>query len=59
MKILIDNGHVSDKPSKRSLDGRFLEWKYNRDIARRVTSELTALGRSNVIFQHPLQCLPT
>jgi len=44
MKILIDNGHGSDTPGKRSPDGRFLEWKYNREIAARVISELTALG---------------
>jgi len=44
MKILIDNGHGSDTPGKRSPDGKFLEWKYNREIAARVISELTALG---------------
>ncbi len=44
MKILIDNGHGSDTPGKRSPDGRFPEWKYNRDISARVTSELIRLG---------------
>ena len=44
MKILIDNGYGSDTPGKRSPDGRFLEWKYNREIAARVTSELIRLG---------------
>ena len=44
MKILIDNGHGSDTPGKRSPDGRFYEWKYNREISARVTSELIRLG---------------
>ena len=44
MKILIDNGHGSDTPGKRSPDGRFLEWKYNREISVRVTSELIRIG---------------
>ena len=44
MKILIDNGHGSDTPGKRSPDGRFHEWKYNREIAQRITSGLTSLG---------------
>ena len=44
MKILIDNGHGADTPGKRSPDGRFREWKYNREIAQRVTSQLQAEG---------------
>lgn len=44
MKVLIDNGHGADTPGKRSPDGRFLEWKYNREISARVISELTRLG---------------
>ncbi len=40
MKILIDNGHGSDTPGKRSPDGKFLEYRYNRIIAARVVSEL-------------------
>ena len=39
MKILID-GHGSDTPGKRSPDGLFLEYQYNRIIASRVTAEL-------------------
>ena len=43
-KILIDNGHGSDTPGKRSPDGRFREYAFNRDITARVASKLTSLG---------------
>ena len=45
MKILIDNGHGIETPGKRSPDGLFREYLYNREIARRVVSELTDCGR--------------
>ena len=44
MKILIDNGHGSDTPGKRSPDGKFLEYRYNRIIATRVVSDLMDCG---------------
>ena len=44
MTILLDPGHGSDTPGKRSPDGRFREYAFNRDIAARVASELTSLG---------------
>lgn len=44
MKILIDNGYGINTPSKRSPDGLFREYAYNREIAFRVTSELTGCG---------------
>ena len=44
MKILIDNGHGIETPGKRSPDGLFREYLYNREIARRVVSELTDCG---------------
>lgn len=44
MKILIDNGHGSDTPGKRSPDGKFLEYRYNRIIAARVISDLADCG---------------
>ena len=43
-KILIDNGHGSDTPGKRSPDGRFLEYKFNREIARRIVLDLQDRG---------------
>ena len=44
MKILIDNGHGQFTPGKRSPDGRFREWFFNREIATRITSGLKAEG---------------
>ncbi|MDW8345311.1 MAG: N-acetylmuramoyl-L-alanine amidase [Bacteroidia bacterium] len=35
-KILLDNGHGIDTPGKRSPDGTFLEYEFNRDIVSRV-----------------------
>ena len=36
MKILIDNGHGNDTKGKRSPDGRLLEYRENRIIARGI-----------------------
>ena len=44
MKILIDNGHGLNTPSKRSPDGTFLEATYNRKIAKRIVAELQNKG---------------
>lgn len=44
MKILIDNGHGSNTLGKRSPDGSLLEYKYTREIAKRVVEELKARG---------------
>ena len=33
MKVLIDNGHGSDTPGKRSPNGRLREYAYTREIA--------------------------
>ncbi len=44
MLILIDNGHGLDTPGKRSLDGKFLEAAYTREIARRVVTDLIDRG---------------
>lgn len=44
MKILIDNGHGSNTPGKRSPDGKFREYKYCREIAAGVVSQLRAQG---------------
>lgn len=43
MKILIDNGHGQFTAGKRSPDGEFREYYYNRIVARRVTSRLKEL----------------
>lgn len=44
MKILIDNGHGIETPGKRSPDGRFREYAWTREIARRIVADLTAKG---------------
>lgn len=44
MKILIDNGHGENTPGKRSPDGRFREYMYNRGIARAVMEHLQLRG---------------
>ena len=44
MKILIDNGHGIDTKGKRSPDGRLLEYRENRIIARGIVNALTARG---------------
>lgn len=42
--ILIDNGHGSNTAGKRSPDGRLLEYKYTREIAKSVVSRLRNSG---------------
>ena len=44
MKIFIDNGHGLMTAGKRSPDGQFREPFYNRQIARRVVSDLLDRG---------------
>ena len=44
MKILIDNGHGLMTAGKRSPDGLFREPFYNREIAKRVVSDLQDRG---------------
>ena len=44
MKILIDNGHGSNTPGKRSPDGLFREYAYTREVAAKVVGQLKRLG---------------
>ena len=44
MKIFIDNGHGKNTPGKRSPDGKFMEYKYTREIAKEVVEELLTAG---------------
>ena len=44
MRVLIDAGHGIDTPGKRSPDGSFLEYLFNRQVADLVLSRLTAEG---------------
>ena len=41
---MIDNGHGVNTPGKRSPDGRFREYKYNREIAATVVEHLKLRG---------------
>lgn len=44
MIVLIDNGHGSDTPGKRSPDGRLREYAWARKVARLIADKLKALG---------------
>ncbi len=44
MKILIDAGHGIDTPGKRSPDGSFLEYLWNRQVSDLVLTRLRASG---------------
>lgn len=44
MVILIDNGHGEETPGKRSPDGRLMEWKWARTLARRIAYGLISRG---------------
>lgn len=44
MIVLIDNGHGEETPGKRSPDNRLREYLYCREIAQRVSRELTLKG---------------
>lgn len=44
MKILLDNGHGKDTAGKRSPDGVFREYKFTREIAKDIETELKNKG---------------
>lgn len=44
MKILLDNGHGKDTAGKRSPDGVFREYKFAREIAKDIETELKNKG---------------
>lgn len=44
MKVLIDPGHGIDTPGKRSPDGKFREYLWNRQVADLLLGRLTAMG---------------
>lgn len=47
MIVLLDAGHGSKTPGKRSPDGVFREYEFNRDIVKRVRERLESLGVIN------------
>ena len=44
MFIIIDCGHARKTAGKRSPDGRFLEYEYNRRLGKEIGKRLTELG---------------
>ena len=44
MKVLIDPGHGIDTPGKRSPDGLFLEYLWNRQVADLLLERLVSMG---------------
>ena len=44
MKILIDNGHGNNTLGTRRPDGKFREYAYNREIAKRIVADLIDRG---------------
>ncbi len=44
MKVLIDPGHGIDTPGKRSPDGLFLEYLWNRQVADLLLEKLVSMG---------------
>ena len=44
MKVLIDPGHGIDTPGKRSPDGQFLEYLWNRQVADLLMERLVSMG---------------
>ena len=44
MKVLIDPGHGIDTPGKRSPDGLFLEYLWNRQVADLLLESLVSMG---------------
>lgn len=58
MKILIDNGHGRNVRGKRSPCGKFLEWKYTREIANAVVFRLGAMGYDAELLVPELDDVP-
>ena len=57
MKILLDNGHGFDTPGKRSPDGHFREYAYNRYLAFLIRERLSALGLDLQTYQVHARCI--
>lgn len=57
-KILIDPGHGYDTPGKRSPDGKFREWAFNRIIAQAVVKHLVLRGYDAELLVHEDEDVP-
>ncbi|NCB05265.1 MAG: hypothetical protein EOM69_07055, partial [Clostridia bacterium] len=49
MKICIDAGHGIETAGKRSPDGSYLEYEFNRDVAARIKAHLERCGLQTVL----------
>lgn len=58
MTILLDPGHGNNTPGKRSPDGRFLEYRFNREIASRLNAQLLQLGYDSRIIVPEQEDIP-
>lgn len=58
MTILLDPGHGYNTPGKRSPDGRFLEYRFNREIASRLNARLLQLGYDSRIIVPEQEDIP-
>ena len=58
MKILLDPGHGNNTPGKRSPDCRFLEYRFNREIASRLNARLLQLGYDSRIIVPEQEDIP-
>lgn len=50
IKVLIDNGHGENTPGKCSPDKRLREFAYCREIAQRVSRELSLRGVDSILL---------
>lgn len=48
-KVCLDPGHGSNTPGKRSPDGSFLEWEFNKDMVDRITKLLKPYTQISVM----------
>lgn len=58
MKILLDNGHGQNTPGKRSPDGHFREFAYNRFLAYEIQQQLLALDIDAQLIVPELDDIP-
>lgn len=58
MIILLDNGHGVDTPGKRSPDGFFREYAYNRILAGQIQERLAALHLDARLIVPELEDIP-
>lgn len=50
-KIILSPGHGINTPGKRSPDESLMEWKFNRDLVRRISEKLTEAKIDHVLLE--------